>query len=62
LSHRKITVAIGTAFLVIVGVLVPRLGTEFLPHLEEGNLWIRVTMPPTTSLEAHLFPQPNWWY
>jgi heavy metal efflux system protein len=52
LSHRKIMVAIGVAFLIVVGVLVPRLGTEFLPHLEEGNLWIRVTMPPTISLEA----------
>jgi len=40
------------AFLVLIGLLVPRLGTEFLPHLEEGNLWIRATMPPTISLEA----------
>src|SRR5262249_54480858 len=31
LSHRKIMVAIGVAFLIFVGVLVPRLGTEFLP-------------------------------
>src|SRR5712671_1572415 len=45
LSHRKIMVTIGVAFLILVGLLVPRLGTEFLPHLEEGNLWIRVTMP-----------------
>ncbi|MFY9837061.1 MAG: efflux RND transporter permease subunit, partial [Xanthobacteraceae bacterium] len=29
-----------------------RLGSEFLPPLEEGNLWIRATMPPTISLEA----------
>ena len=29
-----------------------RLGSEFLPTLEEGNLWIRATMPPTISLEA----------
>lgn len=28
-----------------------RLGTEFLPHLEEGNLWIRGTMPQSISLE-----------
>ncbi len=27
------------------------LGLEFLPHLEEGNLWIRATMPPSISLE-----------
>jgi cobalt-zinc-cadmium resistance protein CzcA len=52
LSHRKAMVAIGAGFLIVVGLLVTRLGTEFLPHLEEGNLWIRVTMPPTISLEA----------
>jgi heavy metal efflux system protein len=52
LDHRKTMVGIGVAFLALVGLLVPRLGTEFLPHLEEGNLWIRATMPPTISLEA----------
>ena len=52
LSHRKIMVAIAAALLVIFGVLVSRLGTEFLPALEEGNLWIRASMPPTISLEA----------
>ena len=30
----------------------PRLGTEFLPKLEEGNMWIRAMMPPTIALEA----------
>ena len=29
-----------------------QLGSEFLPALEEGNLWIRASMPPTISLEA----------
>jgi cobalt-zinc-cadmium resistance protein CzcA len=52
LAHRKTMVAVGLGFLAFVGVLIPRLGTEFLPHLEEGNLWIRATMPPTISLEA----------
>ncbi len=52
LANRKIVVAIGLLFLVAVGFLVPRLGTEFLPALEEGNLWIRASMPPTISLEA----------
>lgn len=42
----------GVAFLVFAGLLIPRLGTEFLPALEEGNLWIRASMPPTISLEA----------
>jgi len=52
LARRAIVVAIGAAFLLAVGLLIPRLGSEFLPHLEEGNLWIRATGPPTISLEA----------
>jgi heavy metal efflux system protein len=52
LTHRKITVAIGLAFLAGTGIIGSRLGSEFLPALEEGNLWIRASMPPTISLEA----------
>ena len=40
------------AFLILVGGLGMRLGTEFLPKLEEGNMWIRAVMPPTIALEA----------
>ena len=52
LDNRKITVAIGLIFLVVTGFIGTRLGSEFLPTLEEGNLWIRASMPPTISLEA----------
>jgi cobalt-zinc-cadmium resistance protein CzcA len=52
LSRRPIVVALGVLFLAVVGLLSLRLGTEFLPHLEEGNLWIRAAMPPTISLES----------
>jgi cobalt-zinc-cadmium resistance protein CzcA len=52
LTNRKITIAIGLVFLVFSGFLGSRLGSEFLPTLEEGNLWIRASMPPTISLEA----------
>ena len=52
LANRKVTIAIGLAFLFVSGVAGSLLGTEFLPALEEGNLWIRATMPPTISLEA----------
>ena len=42
----------GLALLIILSVLaVKSLGLEFLPKLEEGNLWIRATMPPSISLE-----------
>jgi cobalt-zinc-cadmium resistance protein CzcA len=52
LANGKITIAIGLAFVAMSGFIGTRLGSEFLPTLEEGNLWIRATMPPTISLEA----------
>src|SRR4051812_4374647 len=42
----------GAIGLVLLTVVVGRLlGLEFLPKLEEGNLWIRATLPPTISLQ-----------
>ncbi len=52
LSHRRIMAVVAAGLLALFALLAPRLGTEFLPALEEGNLWIRATMPPTISLEA----------
>ncbi len=52
LTHRKIMLAIAVVFLAVVAFLTTRLGSEFLPALEEGNLWIRASMPPTIGLEA----------
>ena len=52
LRNAGITIAIGCIALVGGGILASRLGSEFLPALEEGNLWIRASMPPTISLEA----------
>ncbi len=42
------TLALGA--LVAAGFLVPRMGTEFLPELNEGALYITFTLPPTMSL------------
>ncbi len=52
LRFRVATVALGVVFLLVGGFIGSRLGTEFLPALEEGNLWIRASMPPTISLEG----------
>jgi cobalt-zinc-cadmium resistance protein CzcA len=52
LSRRKLVVAFGCGFLVLIGVLANFLGSEFLPALEEGNFWIRASMPMTMSLDA----------
>ena len=51
-AHYKRSALIAVCFLVVVAGVAMRLGTEFLPKLEEGNMWIRATMPPTISLEA----------
>lgn len=32
-------------------LLSPRLGSEFLPKLDEGNIWLTITLPPATSLQ-----------
>src|SRR5271166_4154641 len=52
LRARKLAILLGFAFLGYSVFLASNLGTEFLPALEEGNLWIRASMPPTISLEA----------
>jgi len=51
LDHRTIAVGFGLVFLTISAFLGTRLGSEFLPHLEEGNFWIRASMPATLSLQ-----------
>jgi cobalt-zinc-cadmium resistance protein CzcA len=50
--NARLAAIIAVAFLVICGTLGMRLGTEFLPKLEEGNLWIRALLPPTITLDA----------
>ncbi|WP_031499482.1 efflux RND transporter permease subunit [Bryobacter aggregatus] len=52
LKHRYLTIAAAAVILVVCGMVSTRIGSEFLPKLEEGNLWIRASLPPTISLEA----------
>jgi heavy metal efflux system protein len=52
LGHRMIMVVLGLGFLGAISLLATRLGSEFLPALEEGNYWIRASMPPTMGLDA----------
>ncbi|MBV8037691.1 CusA/CzcA family heavy metal efflux RND transporter [Roseateles sp.] len=52
LAHVRWMCGFAVAFLAGMLVLGAHLGSEFLPALEEGNLWIRASMPPTISLEA----------
>jgi heavy metal efflux system protein len=52
LGNLNLAVTVGVVFLVLSFLAASRLGSEFLPALEEGNFWIRAAMPPTLSLEA----------
>jgi len=52
LANRYLSLG-GAGILLAAALLCgSQLGMEFLPHLEEGNFWIRATMPATISLEA----------
>ncbi len=51
LAHPWRTVLASTALLGAALLLIPRIGAEFMPHLDEGALWIRGTMPYTISFE-----------
>jgi cobalt-zinc-cadmium resistance protein CzcA len=52
LNHRWITLAVFAVLIVATAVYaIPHTGREFMPELEEGNLWIRGTFPLNASLE-----------
>jgi heavy metal efflux system protein len=50
-AQKILALAAAILLFALALVAVRSLGLEFLPHLEEGNLWIRATMPPSISLE-----------
>jgi len=51
LARPKTTMAIATLIFGASLLLVPFIGGEFMPHLDEGALWVRATMPYTISFE-----------
>ncbi|HPE81782.1 MAG TPA: CusA/CzcA family heavy metal efflux RND transporter [Gammaproteobacteria bacterium] len=54
LKVRWLVVLVALALFVGALLLLPRLGTEFVPELEEGTINIRVTLAPSTSLDTSL--------
>jgi cobalt-zinc-cadmium resistance protein CzcA len=51
LAHRWATAVVSVGLLGASLLLVPRIGAEFMPRLDEGALWVRATMPYTISFE-----------
>jgi len=51
LEHPRKTMVIATLIFGATLLLIPFIGGEFMPHLDEGALWVRATMPYTISFE-----------
>ncbi len=59
LDHRRLTLVIAVTIFAAAMSLIPFIGGEFMPHLDEGALWVRATMPYTISFEesSKIVPQ-----
>jgi len=59
LARHRTTVAAAAGLFVAALALGSGIGAEFMPHLDEGAIWVRATMPYTISLEesAKIVPQ-----
>jgi cobalt-zinc-cadmium resistance protein CzcA len=51
MKYKTAAIAFSLAPMVLCAVLFPLLGREFMPKLEEGNFWIRATLPMSISLD-----------
>jgi cobalt-zinc-cadmium resistance protein CzcA len=54
LKYRWTTLGVICSLIVGTAFLLPRVGREFMPELEEGNLWIRGTAPLNYTLERQV--------
>ena len=59
LANPRGTVLASAGVLALSLLLIPLIGAEFMPHLDEGALWVRATMPYTISYDesARITPQ-----
>lgn len=59
MSHSIVVVGIAALMVVSAALVLPRLGTEFVPELEEGTINLRVTLAPSSSLNTALDVAPK---
>lgn len=50
LANKRRVIAMALAALAAMIAAVPQLGTEFLPELNEGSIWINITLPTSVSV------------
>jgi len=51
MGHKKFSLTIATLFIAITFFSAKFLGSEFIPHLNEGTLWVEGDAPMSISLE-----------
>ena len=51
-ARAKMVFGVSIAALVVSAALVPALGSEFLPKLDEGNIWLTVQLAPSTAMDT----------
>lgn len=51
IGRRQLAVALAVGPVALIFALSSQLGREFMPKLEEGNFWIRASLPTSVSLE-----------
>ena len=51
MAWRIPTLAVGAGLVALAAVAASSVGLEFLPKLEEGNIWMRAALPPSVSLD-----------
>ncbi|MGH1441795.1 MAG: efflux RND transporter permease subunit, partial [Cellvibrionaceae bacterium] len=59
MGHSIVVVGIAALMVVSAALVLPRLGTEFVPELEEGTINLRVTLAPSSSLNTALDVAPK---
>ncbi len=59
MKRTKVVLGFATGLIIITVTLVPQLGTEFVPELEEGTINLRVTLAPSSSLDTALSVAPK---
>ncbi len=52
MQRARFTLWISAVPVLLALALAPRLGSEFLPKLDEGNIWLTVTLPTSAALET----------
>ena len=59
MGHSKMVVGVAAVMVIAAALVLPRLGTEFVPELEEGTINLRVTLAPSSSLDTALEVAPK---